>query len=484
MDYKDLYPKLNKVLESISQEELSSFARSYALCNKDMALALVERYWQPDAADYRQVVDACFVHPFVVSTKFGESLDWNAVIEDVMALVQKIREDKDGKDVIGAAQMALYLFVRTCEEYVNDHPYKDFYDETWKERWQTLRDAVRECHKIVCELLVDGVYIDDDTQRGLIGEMAERIKDLKKCPLINLEFVWEDLQEKMLSPKRYLTYLNNKIKKGDSYDKERFFRKRLRFLDKIGKRYEALADIDKRVDQHIMIPLRTIAIEMLIEWGEYEKALKLIRSVDELDFYAYDGQYDRKLVDVLEGIGDRNRSVDILKAEFIKAGRKKVYYERLHELLDGQEWEDFIASILADADHVFGLDYEDIEAQIYMDRKEYDKLILFCRRRKYSADEYLEKYGKYMPLDDQKEVAEYIADRTKRCIADCKRSKDYAYHVQRIQDMIDACEGGKIVARELVPYLCEHYGNRAALIGMLGRMEGMEKNVIFARKNL
>lgn len=86
MDYKDLYPKLNEVLESISPEELSSFARSYALCNKDMALALVERYWQPDAADYRQVVDACFVHPFVVCTKFGESLDWNAVIEDVIRL--------------------------------------------------------------------------------------------------------------------------------------------------------------------------------------------------------------------------------------------------------------------------------------------------------------------------------------------------------------------------------------------------------------
>ena len=276
MDYKDLYPKLNEVLESISQEELSSFARSYALCNKDMALALVERYWQPDAADYRQVVDACFVHPFVVCTKFGESLDWNAVIEDVLALMQKIREDKDGKDIIGAAQMALYLFVRICEEYVKDHPYRDFYDETWKERWHPLMDTVCECHKIVCELLVDGEYIDDDTQRGLIGEMAERIKDLKKCPLINLEFVWEDLQEKMLSPKRYLTYLSNKIKKGDSYDKERFFRKRLRFLDKIGKRHEALADIDKRVDQHIMIPLRTIAIEMLIEWGEYEKALELV----------------------------------------------------------------------------------------------------------------------------------------------------------------------------------------------------------------
>ena len=144
-------------MERISQEELCCFARSYALCNTDMALALVERYWQPYVSDYRQVVDACFVHPFVVCTKFGESLDWNAVTEDVSALLQKIREEKEGKNIIDAAQMALYLLVRTCEEYEKDHPYKVYYDETWRERWRPLMAAVLECHKIVSELLVDGV---------------------------------------------------------------------------------------------------------------------------------------------------------------------------------------------------------------------------------------------------------------------------------------------------------------------------------------
>lgn len=108
------------MLDCISQEELCDFARSYAMNNDDMAMALVERYWQPDADEYKDIVDACFVHPFVVSTKFGESLDWNAVTEDVSALLQKIRKEKEGKDIIGASQMALYLFVRTCEEYEKD----------------------------------------------------------------------------------------------------------------------------------------------------------------------------------------------------------------------------------------------------------------------------------------------------------------------------------------------------------------------------
>lgn len=76
-----------------------------------------------------------------------------------------------------------------------------------------------------------------------------------------------------------------------------------------------------------------------------------------------------------------------------------------------------------------------------------------------------------MPLDDQREAAEYIANRTKHCIADCKRSKDYAYHVEKIQHMVDSCEGGKIVAKVLIQYLYEHYGNRPALVGMLGKLK-------------
>lgn len=102
---------------------------------------------------------------------------------------------------------------------------------------------------------------------------------------------------------------------------------------------------------------------------------------------------------------------------------KKLYYNRLRELLDDQEWEEFIDNVLVDADHIFEHDFDEIEVQIYLERKEYDKLILFCRRNTYQADENLEKYGKYMPLNDQKEAAEYIANRTKHCIAGCKRSK-------------------------------------------------------------
>lgn len=147
MDYTNLFPKLEKVLSSISQEELSDFARSYAMSNDDMAMALVERYWQPDADEYKDIVDACFMHPAVIRTRYGEAIDWEAVTKDVKALVAKIRKGKKGEDLIGAAQTALYLLVRTCEEYDKDHPTKEYYGEMWMNRWHPLTDCNRKSEK-------------------------------------------------------------------------------------------------------------------------------------------------------------------------------------------------------------------------------------------------------------------------------------------------------------------------------------------------
>ena len=69
MDYKDLYPKLDKVLDGISQEVLCQFAKAYAMSNKDMALALVERFWQPDGEDYRVATMQRALKPFFVYIK-------------------------------------------------------------------------------------------------------------------------------------------------------------------------------------------------------------------------------------------------------------------------------------------------------------------------------------------------------------------------------------------------------------------------------
>ena len=121
--------------------------------------------------------------------------------------------------------------------------------------------------------------------------------------------------------------------------------------------------------------------------------------------------------------------------------------------------------------HVFEHDYDEIEAKINMERKEYDKLILFCRHNDYQADENLKKYGKYMPLEDQKEITGILAKSIKKRLEDVQKSKDYAWHVLTIQDMINSCKGGKAVALELIESLTEQYRSRPALMSMLRQLK-------------
>lgn len=470
MENNDFNFRRDKVLDEISDEDLCRFARQYALCNDDMALALIERFWQPDAADYKQVVDACFVHPFVISVGFGEHLDWNAITEDVKALMERIREDKEGKDVIGAAQIALYLLVRTCEEYANDHLYKEPYSEQWAQRWAPLSDCMKECVTIVRELLVDGEYIDDDSQRGIIGEMTERIKILKNCSLINMEWVLEEIQEKVLSPRRYISYLNNKFKNSQSFDRGMYFGKKLSFLNKIGKRKEALVAIDEVIIGDRESVCRVPTIDLLMAWGEYEKALELIRSTKEFDCYVSSGYRAEKLIEVLSRIDDKARAIAILKEEFVEASRKQAYYNQLREWMDDKDWCDFIDNALAHAESVFEHDYDEIETQIYIERKQYDQLIAVCNRHHFYDTRYLTQYGKYMPLEDQIAYARHIGDRIKEMPQKMNRRKDYAHVVEYLQSLKDSCEGGRIVAKEVTEYLFEQYCNRPALMQLLLQM--------------
>lgn len=56
------FDKIDKVLSKISGKEMKSFVRQYAASHEDFAIALVEKYWKPVRGNYKEQVEACFVH--------------------------------------------------------------------------------------------------------------------------------------------------------------------------------------------------------------------------------------------------------------------------------------------------------------------------------------------------------------------------------------------------------------------------------------
>ena len=147
-------------------------------------------------------------------------------------------------------------------------------------------------------------------------------------------------------------------------------------------------------------------------------------------------------------------AIEVCKYRFRTVDRKQPFYDKLRELLSKEEWNHFIDDVIQDADIVFQEDYDDVEAQIYMERKMYDHLVKFCLHNTYKAEENLEKYAKYMSEADQRLVAQDIIERMKRRAPGCKRGDDYDHFagwIMRLYNSSPECENiAREVAEEIV----------------------------------
>ena len=424
----DLLSKLLQVIEQIPQDVLYDFCCSYAQEHEELAMALVNEFWQAEKDDYRSMVQQCLMHPSPVGIKNGDGYDWGAIAVDLSRMMTLADEKVKEGSLLDAAEIARYVMTLTCAEYEADHPYGETYGEVWWLRRKPLKEVLERARVMVTELLItgerlrvgdgtSGMDIDDDSQRGLIKEIVAECKPYKKSHVCRIDDFLEDAQAKVLSPKRYLTWLQKKVESVRiSFEKKGYLEKLVRYLDKIGQRSEAINMMEKYKSNE---DLRNLYIDMLIEWKMYDEAIVLMDISGEKGVFL--GDYCEKTFEVLDLIGSREKTIEVCKYRFRTVARKQPYYDKLRKVLSKKEWDAFIDDTIRDADEVFVHDYDDVEAHIYMERKLYDHLVKFCLHTSYDAEENLANYAKYMSEADQRLVAQDIIERMKRRAPECKR---------------------------------------------------------------
>ena len=268
----------------------------------------------------------------------------------------------------------------------------------------------------------------------------------------------EDAQAKVLSPKRYIAWLQKKVDntRGGFFRKP-YLEKMVRFLDKMGKRDEAIAAMEANKDKDD--ELRLLYVDMLTEWKMYDEALKVADVGDSVRSCIY--SYPKKTFAILDLINDREKTIEVCKAQFKKTDRKQVYFDRLRKEMTKEEWDAFIDDTIREADEVFVHDYDDVEAQIYMKRNMYDHLVKFCMHTSYNAEENLEKYAKYMSEVDQRLVAQDIIERMKRRAPECKRGDDYDHFAGWIRRLYNSSPECAKIAREVAEEIVKENPNKA-----------------------
>ena len=453
----DLLSKLLQVIEQIPKDVLYDFCCSYAQEHEELAMALVNEFWQAEKDDYRSMVQQCLMHPTPSGIKNGDGFDWGAIAVDLSRMMNLADEKVKEGSLLDAAEIARYVMTLTCAEYEADHPYGETYGEVWWLRRKPLKEVLELARVMLTELLITGEDIDDDSQRGLMKEIVAECKPYKKSHVCRIDDFLEDAQAKVLSPKRYLSWLQKKVESVRiSFEKKGYLEKLVRYLDKIGQRSEAINMMEKYKSNE---DLRNLYIDMLIEWMMYDEAIVLMDISGEKGVFL--GDYCEKTFEVLDLIGSRAKTIEVCKYRFRTVARKQPYYDKLRKVLSKKEWDAFIDDAILNADEVFQDDYDDVEAQIYMERKLYDHLVRFCLHTSYDAEENLEKYAKYMSEADQRLVAQTIIERMKRRAPECKRGKDYDHFASWIKRLAECSPVCKQIAREAAGEIVKENPNKA-----------------------
>ena len=442
----DLTSKLTQVIEQIPKDVLYDFLCEYAQSHEELAMALVNEFWQAEKDDYRSMVQQCLMCPSPAGIKNGDGFDWGAIAADLTQMMNLADEKVKEGSLLDAAEIGRYVMTLTCAEYETDHPYGEVYNEMWCLRRKNLRVVLERARVMVTELLINGEGIDDDSQRGLIKEIVAECKPFKKSHICRIDDFLEGAKAKVLSPKRYVSWLQKKVDntRGGFFRKP-YLEKMVRFLVKQGKCDEAIKALDANKNRDD--ELRLLYVDMLTEWKMYDEALQEADVEDSARSCIY--SYPNKTLAILDLVNDREKTIEVCKARFKKADRKKIYFDRLRKEMTKEEWEAFIDDTIRDADDVFLHDYDDVEAQIYMERKLYDHIVKFCLHTSYNAEKNLENYAKYMSEADQTLVAQDIIRRMKSRAPECKKGDDYDHFASWIKRLYNSSPVCEKIAREV-----------------------------------
>ena len=453
----DLSSKLAQVIEQVPKDVLYDYLCSYAQEHEELAMELVSEFWQAEKDDYRSMVQQCLMHPSPAGIKNGDGLDWGAIAADLAQMMNLADEKVKEGSLLDAAVIARYVMTLTSAEYETDHPYGENYGEMWWLRRKPLRDVLERARTMVTDLLINGEDIDDDSQRGLVKEIVEECKLYKKSHICRIDDFLEDAQAKVLSPKRYISWLQKVDSTRGGFFRKPYLEKMVRFLDKMGKRDEAIAAMEANKNKND--ELRLLYVDMLTEWKMYDEALQ--EADVEGSVHASIYSYPEKTHHILDLINDREKTIAVCKARFVKTDRKNTYFNRLRQEMTKEEWELFIDDTIRNADDVFQHDYDDVEAQIYMERKLYDHLVKFCLHTSYDAENNLENYAKYMSEADQRLVAQDIIVRMKRRAPECKRGDDYSHFAHWLKRLADSSPYCKKIAKDVAEEILKENPNKA-----------------------
>lgn len=456
MDNKAIHKRLKQIFAAHSHEEICKFVEAYAYDNQALALALIDNFGTFDPGDAKALVEQCFMHP-ATSARLGTSLNWHAIGNDLGRLLEKAKGLRQQGDDLGAALIARYMLTMTWNEYMDDHP------DLEQTRGDGRNLCARETLDMLRELLIDGDTIDFDSRKGLLKEILEETKSIRKKEWLGrLDWFTEDAKSVTMTYKGYVGFLNKKIDSSHGAFEWNYIEKLVRYLLRHDRVDEARQVLQKRSDGGAAT---AALVDYLTDHRLYDEAIETLEGVTDT-FARYSQKFDAKTVSILQMMGDKDRLTDYCRRRFLNAGYRWPYYEALKGAVPQKEWGAYLQQLLADCD--FHMDCDGTQVRLYKAEGLNRLFFPFFMNKGHVDIRHWKEYAGLMTEDEQRLVGKKLgqdiiemAQRSKgrsdyqfvaEYVADFKKASPLANKMgdKLIQDILDAVPGRPALYDELM----------------------------------
>lgn len=466
---------VDKLLSSISDEDLRSLVKSYALTHPTMYEALqggIEDLASKTIAfDYVTEVKRFFCH-YMKTPQWEhdwhrqEYLDWEEVGKGLRKVLKRVEKTIDGgrPDIaIKTAFLILEMEDRLYEE--------DLLRE--REDWDADDLCLDDCFNLI-EKALGSPSLSKEQKL----EICDRLDAYHRSEL--LEYTEYDIQElidavrgSLLTDDEHLAILMHNFHNEGGWRKSSMACGIWDYLIELCRVGEARAfyQENNQIDE-----LRARYVDYLQGENRPEEVMRAIdegiKLASERRLNGLVRKWRERKLEILESRGDKVAAAVLCQDLFADAHSSEVmkYYKKAKELVDPEKWESFRDKMLAKNKDI--QNYADSPlAEIFKEERLLDRLYEHLCNARFSLMEGLSRYAKEFSADKQRILVAWLEKEFPISVGYNPTRRSYTELAGRLNTLARICPAGKELALKVVAGFRAKYPNRPALMEELAKVK-------------
>lgn len=454
-----------ELLSKASADDLRLVIMEYSMKNEDIKNCLIEFFRrntirEEGIVNYVEQVRKVFCNAYSVHghrSRYQEpEVAWEKICLEMEAIFD------EAEDMLGKGnEYEIWMVVRSFFEGIADIADDEFMYEYSLE----FNDLCNRAGKLLIEALRTG-EIDGKAVLSKLEKLAKS-PDYDEYGFYDMNGLISEVRLSVLSPEESLEYLETLLAShGASCDLCRYVLKKVELLRRLGRNSEAKDTVDRYI---CLEAVREMRLEELLNAERFDDALQLaddgISLAGREMFSGSAGKWLKKKLEIFEGLGDVESSIDVCRRLFIVEHGSMEYYYRLKKMVAASGFGSFLQDMISKTSSSTYSGHSVI-ADIYLEEKAYDNLFSFLASAESDRLDLLKNYAHRLPSSFSKDLlALFVAEL--RLYAEQYVGRNHYIYISRIMYDMKKLQGGAEISSVLAEEFRHTYRRRPAMLDEL-----------------